>query len=137
MLGLEVEKDVILVGERDEEVSVATRLVCSVWQGMGWIATPVASVDKQNAVAMASLRAASTSRVIKILGRQRIGVPYSIARIMLRRLWSLRLTTFPPPELDHIRYVCMVDDRRTRQVLGYGPKKTLEETVLAVDEGRW
>jgi nitrogen fixation protein len=31
----------------------------------------------------------------------------------------------------------MVDDRRTRQVLGYGPKKTLEETVLAVDEGRW
>ncbi|MGD0680095.1 MAG: hypothetical protein ABSC94_32335 [Polyangiaceae bacterium] len=70
MLGLEVEKDVILVGERDEEVSVATRLVCSVWQGMGWIATPVASVDKQNAVAMASLRAASTSRVIKILGRQ-------------------------------------------------------------------
>ncbi len=45
------------------------------------------------------------SRIIKILGRQRVSIPYSLARIALRRLWSLRLTTFPPPELDHIRYV--------------------------------
>ena len=77
------------------------------------------------------------SRLIKILGRQRISVPYSLARIVLRRMWSLRLTTFPPPELDHIRYVCMVDDRRARQVLGFTPRMSLEETVLSVDEGRW
>jgi UDP-glucose 4-epimerase len=77
------------------------------------------------------------SRVIKILGRQRVGVPYSLARLALRQMWSLRLTTFPPPELDHIRYVCMVDDRRARQVLGFAPGKSLEETVLSVDEGRW
>jgi UDP-glucose 4-epimerase len=77
------------------------------------------------------------SGVIKILGRQRLSVPYSLARIALRRLWSLRLTTFPPPELDHIRYVCMVDDRRARQVLGFRPTRTLEETVLSVDDGRW
>jgi len=77
------------------------------------------------------------SRLIRILGRQKISVPYSLARVVLRRMWSLRLTTFPPPELDHIRYVCMVDDRRARQVLGFSPQKSLEETVLAVDEGRW
>lgn len=77
------------------------------------------------------------SRVIKILGRQKISVPYSLARIVLRRLWSLRLTTFPPPELDYIRYVCMVDDRRARMVLGFEPRKSLEETIRAVDEGRW
>jgi UDP-glucose 4-epimerase len=77
------------------------------------------------------------SRFVKILGRQRLSVPYSIARIVLRRLWSLRLTTFPAPELDHIRYVCMVDDHRSRQVLGFTPAKSLEETVLSVDEGRW
>jgi UDP-glucose 4-epimerase len=77
------------------------------------------------------------SRLIKILGRQRVSVPYSVARMVLRRMWSLRLTTFPPPELDHIRYVCMVDDRRARHVLGFVPQKGLEETVLSVDEGRW
>jgi UDP-glucose 4-epimerase len=52
-------------------------------------------------------------------------------------MWALRLTTFPPPELDHIRYVCMVDDRRARQELGYAPATSLEDTVLAVDDGRW
>ena len=77
------------------------------------------------------------SRMVKILERQRLSVPYSLARIVLRRLWSLRLTTFPPPELDHIRYVCMVDDRRARQVLGFAPRLSLEETVRSVDEGRW
>lgn len=77
------------------------------------------------------------SRLIRILGRQRLAMPYSLARAALKRMWSLRLTTFPPPELDHIRYVCMVDDRRARQVLGFTPKKTLDETVRSVDEGRW
>jgi UDP-glucose 4-epimerase len=77
------------------------------------------------------------SGIIRILGRQRIGVPYSVARIALRRMWSLRLTTFPPPELDHIRFVCMVDDRRARQVLGFEPRMSLEATALSVDEGRW
>jgi UDP-glucose 4-epimerase len=77
------------------------------------------------------------SRLIKLLGRQRLSVPYSLARIALHRLWALRLTTFPPPELDHIRYVCMVDDRRARQVLGFAPRVPLEETVRSVDEGRW
>jgi UDP-glucose 4-epimerase len=52
-------------------------------------------------------------------------------------MWSWRLTSFPPPELDHIRYVCMVDDRRARQVLGFRPRRTIEETVLSVDGDRW
>ncbi|HEY5243792.1 MAG TPA: NAD-dependent epimerase/dehydratase family protein [Polyangiaceae bacterium] len=77
------------------------------------------------------------SRMIKLLDRQRLSVPYSLARVVLRRLWSLRLTTFPAPELDHIRYVCMVDDRRARQVLGFAPRMTFEQTVRSVDEGRW
>src|SRR5260370_29481450 len=80
---------------------------------------------------------APLSRLIKILGRQKISVPHSLARAVLRRMWSLRLTTFPPPELDHIRFVCMVDDRRARHVLGFAPRASLEETVRAVDDGRW
>jgi UDP-glucose 4-epimerase len=77
------------------------------------------------------------SRIIRILGRQRISVPYSVARVVLRRMWALRLTTFPAPELDHIRYVCMVDDRRARQVLGFQPRVSLEDAVKSVDDARW
>jgi len=80
---------------------------------------------------------APLSRLIKILGRQKVSVPHSLARAVLRRMWSLRLTTFPPPELDHIRFVCMVDDRKARQVLGFAPQASLEETVRSVDDGRW
>ena len=77
------------------------------------------------------------SSVLKILGRRRLIVPHSIARAVLGRMWALRLTTFPPPELDHIRYVCMVDDSRARELIGFRPEMSLEETVLSVDEGRW
>ena len=52
-------------------------------------------------------------------------------------MWSLRLTDFPVPELDHIRYVCMVDDARARAELGFTPATSVEETVRSVDDGRW
>jgi len=76
------------------------------------------------------------SRAIKILGRNRLRVPYSLGKMALNRLWNLRLTTFPPPELDHIRYVCMVDDHRARNVLGFTPAHDLETTLHAVDSER-
>ncbi len=74
------------------------------------------------------------SRVLRILDRPTLPVPYSLARPIMKRLWSLHLTSFPTPELDHIRYVCMVDDRRARDVLGYAPAHDAEETVRAVDD---
>jgi UDP-glucose 4-epimerase len=74
------------------------------------------------------------SRLLRILGRPTLPVPYSLAKPLVNRLWSLHLTSFPAPELDHIRYVCMVDDRRAREVLGYGPAYDAEETVRAVED---
>ena len=73
------------------------------------------------------------SHAIKILGRPSLPVPYSLGKALLKRLWSFRLTTFPAPELDHIRYVCMVDDKRARAELGYSPSVPIEETVKSVD----
>jgi UDP-glucose 4-epimerase len=73
------------------------------------------------------------SHAIRILKRSSLPVPYTIGKAVLKRLWSFRLTTFPAPELDHIRYVCMVDDRRAREELGYGPRVAIEDTVKSVD----
>lgn len=77
---------------------------------------------------------APLSRVIELTGRARLAVPHFIAKGVIRRLFRYHATSFPAPELDHIRYVCMVDDKRARDVLAYAPARTLEETVRAVDE---
>lgn len=73
------------------------------------------------------------SHAIKILKRPSVPVPYTLGRALLKRLWSFHLTNFPAPELDHIRFVCMVDDRRAREELGWAPERAVEETVESVD----
>jgi UDP-glucose 4-epimerase len=77
------------------------------------------------------------SRIVKMLDRPSVAVPYTLGRAVLKQLWQLRLTTFPVPELDHIRFVCMVDDQRARRVLGFKPARGIEETVRSVDDGVW
>ena len=77
------------------------------------------------------------SHIVKILGKPHIPIPYTFGKALLKRLWAFRLTTFPAPELDHIRYVCMVDDRRAREELGYAPATSIEDTVRSVEPDSW
>jgi UDP-glucose 4-epimerase len=77
---------------------------------------------------------ATVSRVIELAGRSRLPVPHFAFRAALKRLWSVGATSFPEPELDFIRYVCMVEDERARTALGYRPSRDLEETVRAIDD---
>lgn len=72
------------------------------------------------------------SRILRILGKVPQRIPMTVAKPLLERLWDLRMTSFPVPELDHIRYVCMVDDSRAREILGFRPRFSLEETVRAI-----
>lgn len=74
------------------------------------------------------------SQIISLTGRSRVSVPHFLMRNVIQRLWRYRATSFPAPELDHIRYVCMVDDRRAREVMGYTHQFDLAETVRAVDD---
>ena len=76
------------------------------------------------------------SRIIDILGKGALPIPFSLGKMVMKRLWSLHLTTFPPPELDHIRYVCMVDDKRSREELGFRPAQTIEDTILSIHSDR-
>jgi len=79
----------------------------------------------------------SLSSALRILDRPTLPLPHSVAKLGIERLWRWRMTSFPAPELDFIRYVCMVDDTRARQVLGYAPRFDIEQTLHAVDEERW
>ena len=77
------------------------------------------------------------SHALQLLERTTVSVPHGVARAAVDRLFRLRVTSFPAPELDFIRYVCMVDDTRARSVFGYRPDHTLLETLRSVDEERW
>jgi UDP-glucose 4-epimerase len=77
------------------------------------------------------------SEALEALGRTSLPLPHSIARLTTGALFRWRMISFPAPELDFIRYVCMVDDSRARGELGYAPRRDLLETLRAVDEDRW
>jgi len=77
------------------------------------------------------------SRAIQLLGRTQLPVPHAAARFMVERMFRWRVTSFPAPELDFIRYVCMVDDSRAKKILGYAPKYDLAATLASVDDERW
>jgi UDP-glucose 4-epimerase len=72
------------------------------------------------------------SRLLAKLGRVPRSVPGPIAEAVVDQMWRLRLSTFPSPEIDHIRYICMVDDTRARNVLRYAPSYSLDQTLEAV-----
>ena len=75
------------------------------------------------------------SVILRELGRARIPVPHFLAPAMMRMLWKMELSVFQGSELNHLRYVCMVDGTRASRELGFGPRHSLRETILAVDEG--
>lgn len=59
------------------------------------------------------------STLIKMMGKVRRPVPEPVARAVLKAAWSLKMSDWPVPELDHIKYVCMVDDALARRELGF------------------
>ncbi len=69
-------------------------------------------------------------------GRPRV-VPSLLARTALDQLWRLRLSSFPSQELDHLRYVCMVDDSRARAELGYEPVYSIDRILRDVRRLRY
>jgi UDP-glucose 4-epimerase len=77
------------------------------------------------------------SQVLQVLKRATVPVPHTLVRLGAERLWRWRLSSFPTREIDLLRYVCMVDDSRARELLGYRPRHGLEETIRAVDAERW
>lgn len=72
---------------------------------------------------------APLSALLKLAGGKVVEVPHLLARPLLAALWSARLTSFPAPEIDHLRFVCMVDGSRAAEHLGYVPQYDLEATM--------
>lgn len=72
------------------------------------------------------------SAVFRELGRRPRPVPHVLARPLLSVLFKYRLASFPPEELDHIQFLCMVDGSRWAKETGWKPRFTMRETIRSV-----
>ena len=77
------------------------------------------------------------SHLVRKAGRRPRVVPAPLAKVALDQLWKLRLSSFPSQELDHLRYVCMVDDERARTELGYEPVHSIDRVLRDVRRLRY
>jgi UDP-glucose 4-epimerase len=72
------------------------------------------------------------SSVLRELERRPVAVPHPLVRPLLRRAFEARLTSFPPEEVDHIQYLCVVDGSRFAREAGWAPARSLRETIRSV-----
>ena len=72
------------------------------------------------------------SAVLRELKREPVPVPDFLLRPALRRLFQAGVVSFPPEELDHLQYLCVVDGSRATRELGWAPRFSLRETIRSV-----
>jgi UDP-glucose 4-epimerase len=72
------------------------------------------------------------SSVFEELGSRPRSVPHLLARPLLSTLFKYRLAEYPPEELDHIQFLCMVDGSRWAKEAKWAPKYSMRETIQAV-----
>ena len=73
------------------------------------------------------------SEIIKYLGKKEISLPEPLFKITLKEMWLAKLSSFPVSELDHIKYVCMVDCSRAKKQFGYSPKYNITDALESLN----
>jgi UDP-glucose 4-epimerase len=72
------------------------------------------------------------SAALRELGRRPIPVPHPFIRPLVRQAFEARLSGFPPEEVDHIQYLCVVDGSRFAREAGWAPAFSLRDTIRSV-----
>lgn len=72
------------------------------------------------------------SAVFRELGHQPRSMPHVLARPVLSTLFKYRLASYPPEELDHIQFLCMVDGSRWAKETSWKPRFSMRETIRSV-----
>lgn len=71
--------------------------------------------------------------IIEKLHKEHIEIPHPLAAPVLRHLNKLGKLDIHPTYIDHIRYICMVDDSRARNEMNYKPQFSLSQTIEAIE----
>lgn len=70
------------------------------------------------------------SKVIRLVGRQKLPLTRPLARLTLGALWAARRGALPPSFLDYIQYSCVGDTERSRLLLGFVPLHSSREAIV-------
>jgi UDP-glucose 4-epimerase len=70
------------------------------------------------------------STVIKLAGRAALPLPHTLAEPVTAALWLAQLCEAPPRFLRYLRFLCVADGARARDVMGFRPAYTTREAVL-------
>lgn len=70
------------------------------------------------------------STAIKLAGRFVLPVPHFIFRQTTALIWAAGMGEAPPSFLSFLKYLCVVDTARAKDVLGFIPAYTTKEAVL-------
>ena len=69
------------------------------------------------------------SAVLSELGKPVIEVPHLLFEPMVKYFYRARFWSFPYPELDYLKYGCVVDGSRIRKELGFESERSIKEIV--------
>ena len=72
---------------------------------------------------------APLGKLLSQLGRPTIPVPHPFAKPLWRAFYNLRISSFPAPEWDFLRYELLVDGTRAKNVMGYEPKRSMRDII--------
>jgi UDP-glucose 4-epimerase len=75
---------------------------------------------------------APLSRLIHALDKKALSLPEFVIRTVLKTAFRYRLSSYPPGELDHLKYTCLVDGKRAQKELNYKPELTLHQSLMAL-----
>lgn len=68
--------------------------------------------------------------VLALMGKIPLPMPHFLARPLSKALWVTQVFDSPPSFLDFLRFLCVADGSRAKQVLGFTPRYTIKRTVL-------
>jgi UDP-glucose 4-epimerase len=70
------------------------------------------------------------STVVKLAGRIALPVPHPLAHTVTTLGWIAQLTEAPPTFLKYLRFLCVADGQKARDVMGFRPAYTSREALL-------
>lgn len=76
------------------------------------------------------------SKAIKEAGGTVLPVPHPMVYLSIDVLWSLGISWLPSPEVDYLRYPCIVSTKRASTILGFQPQYSLMETLRCIRDRR-
>jgi len=72
---------------------------------------------------------APLSRILEFLQKEPSFWPESFLRLGIKSVFALHLSQFPPGEVDHLKYSCLIETEKAAKDLGFSARHTLKSIL--------